>query len=272
MDGHAHIHPWMDRDRALDFAFANFLQCCRTAGLDPASPKVLALADPVDGKGLEVSEAGAANSSSARSGWTLQGCEDGTGVRARRRGDGATLFLVRGRQVRATGGLEVLALATREEFRTGGPLAETVAEIQQVVGFAVIPWGFGKWLGRRGRLVREILGVRAGEGVLVGDNAGRLARTPSPGIFRLARKLGIPILPGSDPLPLPGQERKLGSYGFTLSGGFDPLAPGTSLREALTHLGRQPGTVGERDGLVPFLLSQGRMQGRKLTRRLGGSP
>jgi len=35
-------------------------------------------------------------------------------------------------------------------------------------------------------------------------------------LFRLAERLGIPILPGSDPLPLPGEAARVGSYGFSV--------------------------------------------------------
>jgi hypothetical protein len=191
--------------------------------------------------------------------------------RAIRPSDEAELFLVLGRQVRAQCGLEVLAPATTSiRIPDGLPFPETFERIRQEVGYAILPWGVGKWTFERGRKVAEAL-RRDGEGVtLMGDNAGRPPYLPRPGLFRLAERSGIPILPGSDPLPIPGEERKLGSFGFVLRGEFDPEAPGASLRAALLNLDSPPRRVGRREGLAPFLRSQFRLQSRRFRSLVDG--
>lgn len=270
VDGHAHLYPWFSRDRAFNLAQANFERICRTAPIPIDTPKVLALADPADFD--SGSDLMALTQENGVSEWRVRPSRDGTGFVAARKRDGATLFLVLGSQVRTAEGLEVLSLASLEVFQDGKPLEECVAEVRRRTGFAVLPWGVGKWTFSRGHRVEILLKQEGGPGLLVGDNSGRLDRIRRPRLLHLAEDLGIPVLPGSDPLPLAGQERKLGQYGFLLQGGFDPDAPGDSLRNALKNLRSQPRSIGHRDGLVPFLLSQVRMQVRRLETRAGRDP
>jgi hypothetical protein len=48
----------------------------------------------------------------------------------------------------------------------------------------------------------------------LGDNSGRPVFMADPAEFALARRLGIGILPGSDPLPFASECIKVGSFGF----------------------------------------------------------
>lgn len=249
-------------DLAFDAAHSNFLHICRSAGLGRDTPKVLALVDSSWRKNPGGWDTLAEVPRRAR--WNVQPCKDDTSLRATRGRDGATLFIVSGRQIRTSDGLEVLALATRNTFDEGMRLGEAVANVLQCVGFAVIPWGFGKWFGERGRRVEAVLKDTPDARILVGDNSGRASFLPTPRVFRLCERMGIPILPGSDPLPIPGQESKLGRYGFFLVGGFEPNTPGRSLHRALAQLSRQPRIVGTREGVVPFLLSQGLLVPRRV--------
>ncbi len=80
------------------------------------------------------------------------------------------LLVLAGRQVVSAEGVEVLAQCTAAQFANGRPLEETIEEIQAAGALAVLPWGVGKWLGRRGKLVTE---AAARSPILLGDNAGR---------------------------------------------------------------------------------------------------
>lgn len=130
--------------------------------------------------------------------------------------DGETsLVLIAGRQIVSAEGLEVLALGTNRMFPDGRPLARILLEVRDSGALPVIPWGFGKWSGARGRLVRELLLTYRPEAPLfLGDNGGRPRLLPEPPFFELARGQGVPILPGSDPFPLPREVRRVGSFGF----------------------------------------------------------
>ncbi|MDP2988947.1 MAG: hypothetical protein Q8O57_00070, partial [Kiritimatiellota bacterium] len=45
------------------------------------------------------------------------------------------------------------------------------------------------------------------------------------------------VIPGSDPLPLAGEERYAGTYGFIYQGAFDASRPAASIRQILTGPG-----------------------------------
>ncbi len=100
----------------------------------------------------------------------------------------------------------------------------------------VIPWGFGKWWLYRGALVEAALGRVTGPGIFLGDSAGRPQSGVRPRLFREADERGIPVLAGSDPLPLPEHAARAGSYGFLLQGGIDPGQPAQSLKQATSEL------------------------------------
>jgi hypothetical protein len=52
-------------------------------------------------------------------------------------------------------------------------------------------------------------------------------------MFRLARRLGIQELPGSDPLPLWWDAGRAGGFGLALNGQLDERRPASSLRDLL---------------------------------------
>ncbi|MBU1567559.1 MAG: hypothetical protein KJ630_18275, partial [Proteobacteria bacterium] len=82
------------------------------------------------------------------------------------------IFLLGGRQIVTTERLEVLALATTISIADDLPLAETVNTIRHQGGLAVLPWGAGKWLGKRGQLVEAFLKNASPDRLFVGDNGG----------------------------------------------------------------------------------------------------
>ena len=165
------------------------------------------------------------------------------------------LLLVSGWQINTAERLEVLALGTRTRVADGLTLSETLAEVKAADGVPVIPWGFGKWWGTRGRILLDWLsGADAAAGVFLGDNGNRPAGAPEPAPMRLARARGVAVLPGSDPLSLPGHARRPGSYGLQLSAALSPETPLTDLKTALRAL--RPETVstyGRRLGFPSFL-------------------
>lgn len=117
-----------------------------------------------------------------------------------------------GRQIAAGERLELLALGVDARFPEGEPLLDAYARICDAGGLAVVPWSPGKWFGARGRIVRALLEHASPGTLCVGDSLMRPAEWPLPGLFRLARQRGMPVLAGSDPLPMPGEETVAGGY------------------------------------------------------------
>jgi hypothetical protein len=168
---------------------------------------------------------------------------------------GARLLIIAGRQVVAADRLEVLALATTREFSDGLPFQEALEKVVESGAVPVVPWGFGKWTGARGRIVRALLSSPEADTLCLGDNGGRPAHAPTPSLFRVALERGVPILPGSDPLPLPAEVRKPGRYGFVLQGPIDAEAPASSVRSLLATRA-QPRRFGRLESPWTFVLRQ----------------
>jgi hypothetical protein len=166
------------------------------------------------------------------------------------------VFLLAGRQIVTAERLEVLALATVVKIADGLPLPVTVDTIRRQGGLAVLPWGVGKWLGRRGRTVAGFLADVNPDRLFVGDNGGRPVFWPTPSPFGLAAKRGIKLLPGSDPLPLAGEEQRIGSYGAMLEGECTNDTPAADLKALLTRKEMNITPVGKLLGTLSFFKTQ----------------
>ena len=249
IDAHVHFHPGFGRDAFLDAALANFARGAAELGIAGPFTGCLMLAETAQDRWflrLARQEDGARFGS-----WQIEPTGDDVVLAARRQSDGATLLIAAGRQVRSREGLEVLALATREEFPDGLPFSDTLSRVRWSGAVTVLPWGFGKWWLYRGALVEAAIRRAAGPSLFLGDQAGRPEPAGRPRLFREAEARGIPVLPGTDPLPLPEHATRAGSYGFVLERGS-----AAGLKEALAALGSQPRTFGLRVSLADFCRDQ----------------
>jgi len=184
------------------------------------------------------------------------------------------LVLVAGRQLVSSEQVEVLALAADpsaglEAWPDGEhPARELVERVLESGALAVLPWGVGKWLGTRGRLVAELLSdakLAEHPRFFSGDIAQRCWPWPRPAAF--AR--GPRVLPGSDILPVAGAERRLAGFGLRVDVDADPGRPARSLREGLA--GGAPVEVwGRREGLLSTGIEQLRYRWRGGDRERGG--
>jgi hypothetical protein len=205
-------------------------------------------------------------------GWRVDPLADGISLRAVPDADmaGPVLLLVAGRQMATREGLEVLALGTADTLPDGLPLPAAVAAAQAAGALPVIPWGFGKWWFYRGRLLRELLEATGREEVLLGDNGGRPSFAPRPKLFTLAESLGIPVLPGSDPLPMNRDWTRAGSYGFVLGRDLSGDRPGDDLLGLLRRLEASPPVLGRRIGPVRFMANQIALRTSRRVRQASG--
>jgi hypothetical protein len=124
---------------------------------------------------------------------------------------------------------------------------------------AVVPWGFSKWWFGRGRLLDRTL-QSPPAAFHLGDNGGRLATACEPRHFRAARERGLAVLPGSDPLPLPGDGDKVARYGFVLDPAPAAGSAAGAIKGALRGMGGSPRPFGRREGLMRFCRGQLAMQ------------
>jgi hypothetical protein len=132
-----------------------------------------------------------------------------------------SFVVVRGVQYVSEERLEVLGLGVERSVPDGAPCMELIARIRGEGGVTCIPWSPGKWLGARGRVVARALHEYGPTGLTVGDIAIRSAFGPPSRLLARARRTGIPILRGTDPLPRAQDAALVGSYGIQLRLGTD---------------------------------------------------
>jgi hypothetical protein len=254
VDAHVHIHAVFDRSRFLNAAARNVRRAALASGLSGDTPGCLLLTESA---GTDVFPALAGG---GVDGWSFT--VDGPGCLDARHPSGARLLIAAGRQIAARDGLEVLALFTTASFPQGLALDEAIGAVQTAGALPVIPWGFGKWMLRRRRLVEAAIRT-APRPLFLGDNGGRPRGTPPPRLLREGAAAGLPVLPGSDPFPFPAHEGRAASYGFIAF--VDPEPPGATLRlkRWLLSLTAQPPVFGERAGLLTFVRDQLRMNLRR---------
>ena len=152
--------------------------------------------------------------------------------------------------------LEVLALATETIFHDGKILLDTVSEVLEKGGIPVIPWGFGKWWGRRGEILTGFLNINSNQKFYLGDNGGRPAFYKIPFHFELGYKKNVKILNGSDPLPLPSQFKRVGNFGFVIKGVIDPKFPARSIKELLFNSAATIQNYGALENPIRFVKNQ----------------
>ncbi len=263
IDAHVHLHDCFSTPAFLGAARDVFRAASARLGI-AAAPGVLLLTEGAGEDAFVRLAEGAGETGPG--GWEVRRTAEERSLVAGR--DGVDeLVLVAGRQIATGDGLEVLAPATRRRFRDGRPLVETLEEVREAGGPAVVPWGFGKWWGRRGRLLAGLVDAADPGWFFLGDNGGRPRGVPALGLFRQAAARGVRVLPGSDPLPFPGHAARAGSYGFVLERPLDSERPAASLLAALADPATRPRPYGRRRSPLPFVVDQLRMQLRK---RRGG--
>lgn len=265
VDGHVHFHRGFDPAAFLTHARDNVEAAAHRLGLESSTMGVLCFTESAGvyyfRRFRETALGGGGYGP-----WQLSSAGEARSVYARR-ADGATLLLVAGRQIITREGLEVLALGAEHEIEDGGSLPDTVDAVQASHAVPVLPWGFGKWWFRRGRVLRGLLASTRGDRVFLGDNGGRLGVAPTPKLFAVARAVGWFVLPGSDPLPFASQQSRAGSFGFVLPDAVSGARPAASLVDALRALTTQPLTYGRLENVAGFITAQVGMQLRKHLRR-----
>lgn len=241
VDGHVHLYPAYSLPAALDALFATLGQYLPPDGDGGVSVGVLA--DTAAARAYRDRIFQPRPKQAGR--FILQPTEDPAAMAVR---DATRLlgYLVAGRQIVTAERLEVLALTVDLDVPDGRPLEATLAAIRDAGGIAVLSWSPGKWSGRRGSLVRDLVRSPAPAGILLGDTSLRPRGLAEPALIREARARGIRILQGTDPLPFAGDEARLGSWASLLRGPWDPARPAASLRALLASAGTPATAAGTR--------------------------
>jgi hypothetical protein len=180
---------------------------------------------------------------------------------------GFRIILIAGQQLQTTEGLEVLAVAPKRKLVEGKPIEQMISEVFGAEGIAIVPWGFGKWMGRRGTVLKGFIERSKSSLFFLGDNRGRPRFLPDPILFRHAKQKFIRILPGSDPLPFPSEVRRVGSFGLSFTGEISSEKPFGDLKQKITSPGFEFNTFGRLEMPGKFIKQQLLMQIVKMKKR-----
>lgn len=262
LDAHVHIHACFDTAQFLQATYDNFFAQAQTLGKEAAFSGVVLLTESygVDCYARLFKMAGLLHSELA--GWQLSTTNEPMSLSILNEA-GEHLTLIAGRQIVSSERLEILALGLVETIEDNLPIRDIIQKVQSANALCVLPWGFGKWTGKRGKIVRRLLNDKPGENFFIGDNAGRLAVWPAPAEYAVAASNGIRMLSGTDPLPWPDQFDTAGRFGSLLDRGLDPLRPLADIRRYLLDEQRMPRPYGQLETLLPFVKHQVGMQFRK---------
>jgi hypothetical protein len=176
---------------------------------------------------------------------------------------GEEIIVIAGRQVISYEGLEVLALGTRCTYKDGQPIETIMDQVWNDNALVVLPWAVGKWSGKRGRIVTELVRTTKHNAFLLGDNGGRPWVWPTPKVFYIAKEKGILILPGSDPLPLSWEIKKVGSFGSVLPVNISKFRPAKQIINLLNGINCDLITFGHLEKISCFLRNQISLRIRK---------
>lgn len=231
-DAHVHIYPLFDLSDQLANASRN---------LPPADARLLCLAERAGQCEFRALRDGAR----AIPGWTIEHTSEEDSVCAN--SEFGALYIIAGRQIVTAEKIEVLALGRDVGITDGESLAETLARVRAGDAVAVLPWGLGKWWGRRGRLVQAQILRSAPDAFAVADTYLLPAKFPEPALLRRARARGFAVVHGTDPLPRPGDEQITGRWATAWElERWDASRPATELKRVLRE--RIKGTPAGRRG------------------------
>lgn len=259
VDAHVHLHDCFSLANSFSAAAGHFREAIRQGGLSDISVGCLLLAEN-QGEAL-FRRLQHHPQPPVGGGWSLRPTNEGMSLLACH--DGQPRFaLVAGHQVRTAERLEVLSLGISEPLPDGLSLESSIERTDLERGLAIIPWGFGKWwFGRGARLDRLVRDPDAPP-FFLGDNGGRPQHLPESPLLRRAARRGIWNLPGSDPLPLPGEVARPGGYGFVVSAAPDLERPFAQIRDAVIGFRAQPPLFGRCAGLLHFVRAQAALRRR----------
>ena len=175
--------------------------------------------------------------------------------------DGNKIFVVSGRKSVTSENLEVLALTTEDcSFADGQSLADTVNTIVASDSIPFIPWAVGKWLGKRGQVLDELIATFDPQQYFLCDNGNRPFFWTNPEHFKTFVDKGGRLLSGSDPLHFSSEVGRAGCFGCCVEEVLDGERPVSWLRSVLGDSSIEVNLYGKLDTQWRFLRNQLTMQ------------
>jgi len=278
-DTHVHCYNFSELGQQLDFAQSNFAKYAPSA-----DARILFYTDGyVDRTWLKLNEligSGLESNSAKNGSWVFALSQDMGLIEAVREQDGSVIYIAPARQLNTAGKLEMILLGCDEEIGDKWP-ANQLIRVYGDKYVPLMPWGVGKWLGKRGRVLIDLIN-HSSKPFILGDNGGRPFFWPVPH-FRFMDALEaqeqveksegdqgqnkphkwvknrLATMNGSDPLPVSGEICRTASYGilFDMEKGKEISLKNILLQMKETDFEFQ--NYGKLMGLFPFIIKRIKM-------------
>ena len=257
-DAHAHIYPCNNLDDFISSAFRNLFTGAHNPA-DSCTTGVLFLTETTGNNYFELLENRKipADNNGQTKIWSVLNTDEQHSLRINHAAfPDKEIILISGQQVVTEEKLEVLGIGCHSTQIDGIPLKQTVRSISSGDGIVILPWGVGKWLGQRGRILDDFMATDHRSLLFLGDNGNRPHFWPVSRLERCRRTKQPRLLSGTDPLPLAGEERRIGTFGSIIHGSIDSQKPVETLKKLLSD----PETVitdyGDLQSSLSFLKQQ----------------
>lgn len=263
IDAHVHIHRDVNIGMLLTSAVQNFHQAEKSlnGSVNQSSQYVLCLTEIQDVQKFQELKSRSKAAETERCHWQFRETRESDSLVAVHP-DVGELIIIAGRQIVTSERLEVLALGTDKSIPDGNPITDVINRVQELDALAVVPWGFGKWIGKRGAVLDRVLRESFRQPIFLGDNSGRPKHWRRPPHFVEARNYGMRVLPGSDPLPFPSEFERIGSFGFVMEDSVSNINAAADLKRLLLDKKGIVRTYGHLESPIRFLRNQIAMQYR----------
>ena len=254
IDTHVHYYPFCTFQEYFDAAYSNMQTAAKKLNSLQTFTPILCLLETQTSHWYQDLLAIAASRKQIGN-WQIKSLDNDQLLRLTNNNK-SELLLLPGQQIITSENLELLIIGATNKISHKNPAHFYIEKYSDDL-LVIIPWGVGKWLGSRGRIVSNLIHQQSNYKFALGDNSGRASAWKYVPQFNQARHQGINILAGSDPLPITGQHKKVASYGSVIIGSLQQHDLARQLREKL--LDTQTSNIksyGHLDGPLRFIISQ----------------
>jgi hypothetical protein len=224
-DAHVHLYPKLNFAKILSYGYQNLRKIALLNNNISANNSILALlvVDRYDYSGFnQLHQDG--NLLQQIKPWRLNRISEICSEISPNQSTDFKFYLISGNQYVSSEGIEVLTLCAPYLPKIGVPFKELIDSSEVVC----VPWSLGKWNRHRLNLIQNNISYRR---FYLGDITQR-ADFPLIPIYKWP-KLELPILRGSDPLPLSGEERYIGSLWNSVKINEESTDPSINLKTEL---------------------------------------
>jgi hypothetical protein len=263
IDGHVHIQPEFDLNVFLENAWENFSRHTTTNEESVSADRFVLLLTEANGCDVFSSlvEKIRQGNDWPEGQWSFSATQEDNSLLAVQ--GNRKLFLIAGSQLVSSERIELISLFVPLQRSNGSLSLEKLAKhIRDKGGLPLIPWGVGKWLGKRSRIIHSFLESPPVSVFLVGDNGNRPKLWPYPRLLKIAEQQGVGSLAGSDPLRISHHVYRPGVRGGVVEGDIRMDFPARDLQDLLES-GSRIESFGSCAGLVQFVCDQFRANVKK---------